>query len=83
MGGHLWEMNSLLKTQCEGVPLKQFEASSAIELWANAKVRRPDQHPGKKYKKRQSKKAKPILSMSDSKEEETLDSPSDSEAYIQ
>ena len=59
-------LNSLLKIQCEGVPLKQFEASSAVELWANAKVRRPDQHPRKKYKKRQSKKAKPILSMSDS-----------------
>ena len=44
-------LNNLLTININKHPLKEFSPDSAIKLWWDAKLRRPNQHKRKKYKK--------------------------------
>ena len=47
-------LKDLLTININKHPLKEFSPESAIKLWWDAKLRRPNQHKRKKYKKRTS-----------------------------
>lgn len=62
-------MNSLANIRCEGLPLEQFDALPSMKLWAESRVRRPNQHARKAYKKRKSS-TKPALTNIESESED-------------
>ena len=48
-------LNSLLRICTEGPKIENFDASNALQLWANDVVRRPNQRVRENYKKRMGK----------------------------
>ena len=48
-------LNSLLRICTEGPEIENFDASNALQLWANDVVRRPNQRVRENYKKRMGK----------------------------
>lgn len=59
------KLEAILRILEEGPPLQTYDPTPAIQLWMNAKYRRPNQRKRKTYKKREGKKSK-IGSLSDS-----------------
>ena len=65
-------LNDLLVLNAEKLPLQKFSPDAAIELWWDAKVRKPTHGPRKQYKKRtpHAQASDPPPSDTDSHEEE-------------
>lgn len=67
-------LDSFLRISEDGPDVDKFDATTALQLWANEKVRRPCQSQRKDYKQRQSKAVRiGSLSDSDSSSEEEVE----------
>lgn len=63
-------LNDLVRINMEGPSVREFEPTPAIELWASAATRRPNQSKRKKYRQRDKVKKVKVLVDKDTTSEE-------------
>ena len=69
-----YTLNNRVRIRMEGPPLKQFDPTPAIQLWASSANRRSNQRARKQYNSRDSaKRPKVLIEQDDSSPEESYD----------